>query len=441
MSNPVNPSLPPEDHGAEVPLTAATPVPYQAPVEDSATVAAPANEKPTKAAWRAIWASIVGYMLDGFDLLILGFALAGITATFGLSDTEAGSLATITLIGAVLGGFIGGILADYIGRVKVLMYSVLVFAIFTGLTGLAPNFILLATFRFIAGIGLGAEFGVGMTLAAEAWPARLRARATSYVAMGWQGGVLLAAVVSAWAIPTIGWRGLFLIGVLPAIFAFFVRNHVEESEKFTQRKLGSGGPSPLRQLFNSTHATKSSIAMIVLTSVQNFGYYGLIIWLPSYLSRQYGFSVTQSSLWTAVTVLGMIFGIWLFGELADRIGRKPIFIAFQLGAVISVFVYSRLDDPTALLIGGAVMGMFVNGMMGGYGALMAELYPTSARATAQNVLFNIGRGIGGFAPIVIGAIASAYSFQLAIALLASIYVLDIIVTVFLVEERKGAELE
>lgn len=399
------------------------------------------EEKPTRAAWRAIWASIVGYMLDGFDLLILGFALAAITAEFGLGDAQAGSLATITLIGAVLGGFIGGILADYIGRVKVLMYSVLVFAIFTGLTGLAPNFFLLALFRFLSGVGLGAEFGVGMTLAAEAWPAHLRARATSYVAMGWQGGVLLAAGISAIVIPTLGWRWLFIIGVLPAIFAFVVRHHVEEPEHFQERKARRGDRLPLAQLFENAHATKSSIAMIVLTSVQNFGYYGLIIWLPSYLSRQYDFSITQSSVWTGVTVLGMIFGIWLFGELADRIGRKPVFVAFQLGAVISVFVYSQLSTEIALLIGGAVMGMFVNGMMGGYGALMAELYPTSARATAQNVLFNVGRGVGGFAPLVIGAIASAYSFQLAIALLASIYILDIIVTVFLVEERKGAELE
>lgn len=398
-------------------------------------------EKPTREAWRAIWASIVGYMLDGFDLLILGFALTAITATFHLNQAEAGSLATITLIGAVIGGFVGGILSDYIGRVKVLTYSVLVFAVFTALTGLSPNFGLLALFRFLSGVGLGAEFGVGMTLAAEAWPARMRARATSYVAMGWQGGVLLAAIIAAVVLPTLGWRWLFVIGVLPAVFAFFVRKHVRESEKFRARKARSGGRFPLVQLFENAHATKSSIAMIVLTSVQNFGYYGLIIWLPSYLSTRHGFSITASSVWTGVTVLGMVFGIWLFGQLADRVGRKPVFLIFQVGAIVTVLIYSRLSDATALLIGGAVMGIFVNGMMGGYGALMAELYPTSARATAQNVLFNVGRGIGGFAPLIIGAIASAYSFQFAIGLLAVIYGLDIIVTLFLVEERKGAELE
>jgi MFS family permease len=174
--------------------------------------------------------------------------------------------------------------------------------------------------------------------------------------------------------------------------------------------------------------------------VQNFGYYGLMIWLPSYLAKSFGYSLTQSAVWTAVTVLGMGFGIWLFGQLADRIGRKPMFIAFQLGAAIMVMVYSQLTTPIALLIGGAVMGVFVNGMLGGYGALMSELYPTEARATAQNVLFNLGRWVGGFGPLVVGVLAAEYTFAAAIALLAVIYIVDIIATVFLIPERKGAAL-
>jgi len=106
-----------------------------------------------------------------------------------------------------------------------------------------------------------------------------------------------------------------------------------------------------------------------------------------------------------------------------------------------VVVYSQLKDPAAALVGGAVMGMFVNGMLGGYGALMSELYPTEARATAQNVLFNLGRAVGGFGPLVIGALASAYSWQVAIALLAAIYVVDMLATALLIPERKGVALE
>src|SRR5271166_4800026 len=122
----------------------------------------------------------------------------------------------------------------------------------------------------------------------------------------------------------------------------------------------------------------------------------------------------------------MAIGIFAFGHIADRVGRRPAFLGYMLGAAVMVVVYSRLTDATALLVGGAAMGFFVNGMLGGYGALMSELYPTAARATAQNVLFNIGRGIGGFGPVVVGAVASMYSFETAIALLAALYVVDIV---------------
>ena len=166
-----------------------------------------------------------------------------------------------------------------------------------------------------------------------------------------------------------------------------------------------------------------------------------MIWMPNFLAKQLGFNLTKSSMWTAVTIVGMAIGIWVFGQMADRIGRKPSFLIFQVGAVIMVLVYSQLTDPVSMLWAGAVLGMFVNGMLGGYGALMSEAYPTEARATAQNVLFNIGRGVGGFGPVVVGMLAQTYSFQTAIGLLAAIYVLDMIATLFLIPELKGRELE
>jgi MFS family permease len=179
--------------------------------------------------------------------------------------------------------------------------------------------------------------------------------------------------------------------------------------------------------------------MLVLTSVQNFGYYGIMIWLPSYLSQEFGFSLTKSGTWVAVTVLGMAFGIFMFGMIADRIGRRPAFWLFQTGAIVTVLAYSQLSTPITLLIGGAIMGMFVNGMLGGYGALMAELYPTAARATAQNVLFNIGRGVGGFGPVWIAILATNYGFSTAIALLSGIYVFAML-AMFLIPEKRGQEL-
>src|SRR6202453_2966590 len=165
-----------------------------------------------------------------------------------------------------------------------------------------------------------------------------------------------------------------------------------------------------------------------------------MIVLPNSLSSRFGFGLTQSATWTSVTIIGMGVGIYAFGQVADRVGRKPAFFAWMLGAGIMVVLYSRLTDPATLLIAGAVMGFFVNGMLGGYGALISELYPTSARATAQNVLFNVGRAIGGFGPVVVGLVAATYSFEAAIAMLAALYMLDVLAIWLLIPERRGAQL-
>ena len=395
--------------------------------------------------WKVLIGSAVGYAMDGFDLLILGFMLSAISADLNLTPAQSGSLVTWTLVGAVVGGIVFGALSDRYGRVRVLTWTIVLFAVFTGLCAIAQGYWDLLIYRTIAGIGLGGEFGIGMALAIEAWPAKHRAKAASYVALGWQFGVLAAALLTPVLLPHIGWRGMFVVGIFPAFVAWYLRVRLHEPEIFSQKQtaLSTQKISKLESfklLVKDKATTKVSLGVVVLTSVQNFGYYGIMIWMPNFLSKQLGFSLTKSGLWTAVTVCGMMAGIWIFGRLADRIGRKPSFLLFQLGAVISIITYSQLTDPTAMLVAGAFLGMFVNGMMGGYGALMAEAYPTEARATAQNVLFNLGRAVGGFGPVVVGAVVSAYSFSIAIAFLAVIYVIDMVATVFLVPELKGKEL-
>ena len=386
----------------------------------------------------ALLVSALGFGVEGFDLLLLVLLLAPISAEFGLTPTRAATLMTGTLFGAVFGGIVFGLLSDYLGRVRVLQWTILLFGLFTGLCAVAHGFWQLLIFRCFAGLGFGGEFGIGLALVAETWPGALRARASSYVALGGQAGILTATLLTPLLLTRVGWRGMFLIGVLPTILSLALRRFVREPDAFLKMRKNGHAAFPVRLLFRDLRTSRTSLGVITLCCVQQLGYYGLMTWLPFYLTTSHGLTLTKSSLWTSVTVIGMSLGIWVFGQLADKAGRRPAFLLFQACAAAMVVVYSRLDSHLALLIGGAVMGMFVNGMLGGYGTLISELYPTEARATAQNLFFNIGRAVGGLGPLIIGKLAARYSFQSAIALLALLYVVDIFATTFLIPETKGA---
>ena len=213
-----------------------------------------------------------------------------------------------------------------------------------------------------------------------------------------------------------------------------------EPEVFVRAHTEKGDVNPYRYLFADAQATRSTIGIAIMTSIQNFGYYGTMIWLPSYLSSQMGMSLTRTALWTSVIVAGGAVGMLVFGHLADRLGRKPMFVAFQVMAAAMAFIYPQVTDPTMLLIAGFASGITLSGMIGGYGALISESYPTQARATAQNILFNFGRGVGGFGPLVIGWLASMYSLPAALSFLVAIWIVDIVVTMTMIKERRGAPL-
>ncbi|WP_232424679.1 MFS transporter, partial [Pandoraea sp. B-6] len=202
------------------------------PNDASPSLAAPVVPHDTAYANRALWASAIGYAMDGFDLLILGFILPAIAADLALTGAQSGALVTWTLVGAVVGGIVFGMLSDRYGRVRVLSWTILLFAVFTGLCSLAQGYWDLLAYRTIAGIGLGGEFGIGMALAAEACPPARRARASSFVGLGWQAGVLAAALLTPLLLPHIGWRGMFAVGLLPAVVSFIMRRALGEPEMF-----------------------------------------------------------------------------------------------------------------------------------------------------------------------------------------------------------------
>lgn len=413
-----------------------------------------------KERWKIMWASIIGYAMDGLDVLILSFAMAAIVSEFGLTLGEGGMIATYTLIGTVLGGYIFGIFADWWGRVHTFSLTIIIFSIFTGACAFADNAVHLDILRFLAGLGLGGEYGIGMTLVSETWPGAKRARATAGVAMGWQAGAVLAAILAAVVLPDYGWRGLFLVGVLPALLAAWARHGIKEPPMWVQRKemkkalqarkdagekltaeeeeqLTEAKKFPLAHLFADKKTTITTIALTIMTSVQNFGYYGIMVWLPMILLKEHGLTTKSMSGWMIVTVIGMIAGIFVFGWLCDRLGRKKPYLLFYVCAAAMVYIYVNLGTPIALLFGGAFLGFFCNGMMAGYGTLLSENYTTDARSTAQNFIFNTGRAVGGFAPVIIGTIAQTNGFNTAFVLLSAVYLAAAVNVLFFVEDTKG----
>lgn len=392
---------------------------------------------------KTVVASVAGLTLEGMDIMFISFAMTMIIAEFNIDLATGGLISSITNIGMLLGGIIFGVLADKYGRVKVFTYTVILFAIGTALTGVATSIEQVYVYRFIAGLGAGGEYGIGMALVAEAWPKNKQGRASSYVSVGAQYGVILAALLSAIILPTLGWRALFFVGLLPVIFAFIVRKNLEESPEWlaSQKKDNNKQEKgKLAQLFASPRITLTTLSLILMATVQIAGYNGLMIWLPSMLQKSQGLSVSSSALWTISTAVGMIIGMLTFGRFMDRFGAKRSFGIFLLASACAVFFYSFATGAAAILIGGAIVGFFSNGMFAGYGALISSFYPVQIRSTATNTIFNFGRAIGGFSPIFVGYILQSYDMTVVMIYLAALYCISFIIMLTLKSSSKEMQI-
>lgn len=387
---------------------------------------------------KTVVASVTGLTLEGMDIMFISFAMSMIIAEFHLDMATGGLISSITNLGMLFGGILFGILADKFGRVKVFTYTVLLFAIGTALTGLAANVEQVYIFRFIAGVGAGGEYGIGMTLVAEAWPKNKQGRASSYVSIGAQFGVILAALLSAMILPTFGWRGLFFVGIIPVIFAFFVRKNLNESPEWLaaqkEKRQAAVKQGNVKQLFANPRTAFTTIALAIMATVQIAGYNGLMIWLPSILQTSQGLSVSGSALWTISTAVGMIAGMLTFGQVMDRFGMKKAYGFFLAASAVAVFLYSFATGAAGVLIGGAIVGFFSNGMFAGYGALISAYFPIEVRSTATNTIFNFGRALGGLSPILVGFILQHANVTIAMSYLAILYCISFIAMISL---RKG----
>ena len=376
----------------------------------------------------------LGIMFDAADFALFGAALPPIAREFGLGPAQAGLLATVGLVGAFLGALFWGTISDYIGRRTSFLATVSIFAVFTALVAASWNVLVLATFRFLSNFGLGGEVPVTLTLASEFSPGRIRGRMTGSMMAAFPVGLVVAAALSLAIVPTLGWRALFVVGVVPAVLLFFVRRYMPELVRYQLSRgeveaaertvveierqaevdpsgaavqpLGIADESATSErgvtvlaLFEDGRARRTILLWIVSFCFL-WSSNGILFMLPTILTQR-GFGLSQAISFQLVQSLAAVVGYTACGFLIDWYGRRPVlFLYYFIGALFHLWFAQASGFAMYLAI--AAVGWVNPGVFGATGIYVSELHPTYLRATAVGWFFGIGR-IGSFlAPLIVG---------------------------------------
>lgn len=389
--------------------------------------------------WRVLLCACLGWALDimdGYLYAIIQFP--AMSDLLGTSESApigwyGGIVLSIFMIGWALGGLIFGPIADRYGRAKTMAITILIYATFTGLSGIAGSWWELAIFRFLTGLGIGGEWAAGAALIAESWPAQSRAKAAGIMQASGGIGFFLASMLYLFIGPY-GWRWVFALGVLPAVAAFYIRRSLDEPERWVKAK-SSGNPYPA--LFRTPMLRRDILLCTAMAVVATFGYQGAIQWVPTWISAMLQAQgpravIPQVSLITSVLNFGGMFGCLALPFIADRYGRKRALFAYFLGASLSVpTTFFLAQGFTQAVLVSPIMGFFAGGVFTGFAIYFPELFPTAIRATAQGFCYNFARFFSAVAPLVTGAIVSAYgSFAPAIAIVGLVYLLGLVIVTY-----------
>lgn len=387
-----------------------------------------------------LWIAFAGFCLDAMDIQIYAFVLPSVMADWQLAPVQAGLLTSVSLVASAFGGALGGMLADRIGRARMLRATLLLFTASTCGCAFAADFTQLLVARAAQGLAFGGEWAIGAVLVAESAPAAVRGRmvglAQSAWVVGWGLAALLATAALALAPPGYGWRAAFLLGVAPAIGIYVLRRRLGEPTTYAR----AGKRVPWRAIFRRGLVGFTVKGSLLATGIHG-AYWAIATWWPLLLSR-HGLSIGATGLIFALLLAGALAGYLAGSWISDRFGRRAMLAGFA-AAGIGLVAFSTLMEPggRTLALLGAPLGFVVLGMYGAIGSLLAELFPTELRASGLGFCYNCGRGLSGATPLLVGAASGFVRLDLAIALLVVCSYLLVLVSVAMLPETLGRDLE
>jgi MFS family permease len=416
----------------------------------------------TRYQWLVLFVAWLGWVFDSMDstiyAMVLHPALEDLlrSQSGGSVSQEAigwygGIIFSIFLIGWAVGGVLFGVLADRFGRTKTLVFTILIYAVFTGLAALSTDWWHLALYRFLTALGIGGEWAAGAALVAEVWPEEKRARAAGILQSAWAAGFFIAAVVNL-LMRDSGWRPVFVVGVAPAVIAMFVRLWVKEPERWVkvheeERARGATPARKLAELFGPG-LLRPTLVGSGLAFVAVFGLWGATNWTPTLVRslpqlKGHDAAALASDVSYATMMLnaGALLGYLSFGPLADRFGRRAVFALMCAGSLVMLpvaFLTPRSYGHVLLLL--PLLGFFNNGVFSGFPIYLPELYPTRLRATGSGFCFNVGRVLASGGPFLTGFLVTALGgFGRAASAIALIYLVGLAILPF-APETKGKPL-
>jgi len=390
------------------------------------------SPQPTRAHVLILGMSWAGWLFDFYDLMLFSFLLVPIRRSLGLSEVALSLLIGTSLAATALGGVLFGYLADRVGRRTVLAWTIAVYSAGAFLCGFAQGFVWLLVCRIVTGLGVGGEWATGQTLVGETFPARMRGRFAAVMQTGAPLGIALASLVGGFLEPALarafgpdwGWRGCFLVSVLPALLVVVIRRSMPESDVWRMRRQRRAPTERgrLATLLAMPRLRRLFLLGLVLALGDMSAYWFTYSWLPKYLYDQLGLSMTKSGLWVLVTQAGGLLGYLSFGVFADAIGRRVTYALYSLLWAIGLLAVTWFWRDIAVWPALTLAFMFVVGVgtgnFSGYGPIFAELFPTDVRNTAMGTAFNLARGVQFFTPLAITVVASRYGLGGGISLAA-----------------------